>query len=233
MAYHGKKYRAVLAKVDKSRLYPIEEGMVLLKQLSTTRFDQTVELVLKLGIDPKRADQMVRGTVSLPHGTGKKLRLLAFCLPEQVEAAKAAGADYAGGKDLADKIKGGWLEFDVAVAAKEMMREIAPLGKILGPRGLMPSPKAGTVSEDLARTVKEVKAGKIEFKADKSGNIQVAAGKISFSEANLAENIRAVIKEILRVRPTSAKGKFLLQAFVSLTMSPSIKLDAGKLAEAI
>lgn len=232
MAYHGKKYRAAAATVDQTRLYSLEEGISALKSFAAAGFDQTVELVMKLGIDPARADQMVRGTVSLPHGTGKKLRILAFCVPEQIEAAKAAGADFAGGKELVDKIKGGWLEFDVAVAGREMMREITPLGKILGPRGLMPSPKAGTVSDNLPRTVKEVKAGKIEFKADKSGNIQVAAGKISFPEANLAENIRAVLKEILRVRPTSAKGKYLLQVFISLTMSPSVKLDAGKLAEA-
>jgi large subunit ribosomal protein L1 len=232
MAYHGKKYRAAAAAIDQTRLYSVEEALAALKSFAAAGFDQTVELVMKLGIDPARAEQMVRGTVSLPHGTGKKLRILAFCSPEQVEAAQAAGADFAGGKELVDKIKGGWLEFDVAVAGKEMMREITPLGKILGPRGLMPSPKAGTVSDNLPRTVKEVKAGKIEFKTDKSGNIQVAAGKISFPEANLAENIRAVLKEIIRVRPASAKGKYLLQVFISLTMSPSVKLDAGKLAEA-
>lgn len=232
MAYHGKKYRAAAAAIDRARLYTLEEGLSALKKSASAGFDQTVELVMKLGIDPARSDQMVRGTVSLPHGTGKKLRILAFCLPEQAEAVKAAGADFAGGKELAEKIKGGWLDFDVAVAAKEMMREITPLGKILGPRGLMPSPKAGTVSDNLPRTVKEVKAGKIEFKADKFGNIQVAAGKISFPEGSLAENIRAVIKEIVRARPPSAKGKYLLQVFISLTMSPSVRLDAGKLAEA-
>ncbi len=232
MAYHGKKYRAAAAAIDRARLYTLEEGLSALKKSAAAGFDQTVELVMKLGIDPARSDQMVRGTVSLPHGTGKKLRILAFCLPEQAEAVKSAGADFAGGKELAEKIKGGWLDFDVAVAAKEMMREITPLGKILGPRGLMPSPKAGTVSDNLPRTVKEVKAGKIEFKADKFGNIQVAAGKISFPEGSLAENIRAVIREIVRARPPSAKGKYLLQVFISLTMSPSVRLDAGKLAEA-
>ncbi len=225
MGKEGKKYRNARKRVDPARLYTPEEAVQLLKELVFARFDETVEFVVSLGIDPKRSDQMIRGTVSLPHGTGKKIRVLAFCRPEQSAEALSAGADYAGGSDLAEKIKGGWLDFDVAVADKSMMREISPLGKILGPRGLMPSPKAGTVTDDIPRAVRELKAGKIEFKANKYGDIQVAVGKISFSPEKLIENINCLVQEINRLRPSAAKGKYIKKATVSATMSPALPLD--------
>ncbi len=225
MAKPGKRYRSAGELVEAGRSYPPAEAVGLLGRMDHAKFDESVELVLGLGIDPRQSDQMVRGTVALPHGTGKEIKVLAFCSSDQAEDARAAGANYTGGKDLVEKIKGGWLDFDVAVAGKDMMREISQLGKILGPRGLMPSPKAGTVTDDIPKAVKELKAGKIEFKSDKFGNVQVALGKVSFSEENLVENIESVIKEVIRVRPTSVKGKYITRAFISSTMSPSIKLD--------
>jgi large subunit ribosomal protein L1 len=230
MTRRGKKYRSALGILDQSRSYDLLEAVELVKKMAFAGFDETLELILKLGIDPRRSDQAVRGTVPLPHGTGKKVRILVFCPFDQIEEAQAAGAEYAGGKELVEKIKGGWLEFDVAVASKEMMREVSPLGKVLGPRGLMPSPKAGTVTENVPRTVKEIKAGKIEFKSDKFGNIQVAVGKVSFFEQQLAENIQAVVKEIIHSRPATAKGKYLQKAFIVSTMGPSVKIDVQKLA---
>ncbi len=230
MTRRGKKYRAAAQTIDKSRAYEPAEAAKALKDTAWVKFDESVELILKLGIDARRSDQVVRGTVPLPHGTGKKIRVLVFCPFDRIEDARAAGADFAGGKELVEKIKGGWLEFDVAVASKEMMREVSPLGKILGPRGLMPSPKAGTVTEDVPRTVKEIKAGKIEFKSDKFGNIQVAVGKLSFAEEQLAENITAVVKEVVHNRPAAVKGKYLQKAYISSTMGPSVRLDTAKLA---
>jgi len=230
MSKSGKKYRAVREKIEASREYDPEEAVTLLKELVYARFNETVELVVGLGIDARRSDQMVRGTVTLPHGTGKKVRVLVFCKPDSVEEAREAGADFAGGKELIEKIKSGWLDFDIAVASKEMMREVSQLGKILGPRGLMPSPKSGTVTEDITRTVKEVKAGKIEIKSDKFGHIQVAVGKVSFPESNLLENIQSIIKEIKRLRPPASKGKYIRKAYICSTMSPAVKLDTSKLA---
>lgn len=230
MSKSGKKYRAVREKIEEARQYDPEEAVTLLKQLVYARFNETVELVVGLGIDARRSDQMVRGTVTLPHGTGKKVKVLVFCKPELVEEAQAAGADFAGGKELIEKIKGGWLDFDIAVAGKDMMREVSQLGKVLGPRGLMPSPKAGTVTEDIPRTVREVKAGKIELKSDKFGYIQVAVGKVSFPERNLLENIQSVVQEIKRLRPPATKGKYIQQAHICSTMSPAVKMDPVKLA---
>lgn len=230
MARKGKKYQNASERVERSRLYPLSEAVALLKQVVYARFNETVEFILGLGIDPRRSDQMVRGTVSLPHGTGKKVKILVFCKPDLVDEALAAGGDYAGGKEFVEKIKGGWLDFNIAVASKDMMREISQLGKILGPRGLMPSPKAGTVTEDIPRAIGELKAGKIEFKSDKFGNLQVAVGKISFPENKLVENIRALMREITRVRPASLKGKYFQRAYICTTMSPPVKLDITNLA---
>ncbi|HOO78513.1 MAG TPA: 50S ribosomal protein L1 [bacterium] len=232
MSKKGKKYRAAREGVDPSRLYALPEAVGTLKKMVFARFNETVEFVIRLGIDPRHSDQMVRGTVSLPHGTGKTVRVLVFCPPDQVDAAQAAGADFAGGEDLVEKIKGGWLEFDVAVAHKSMMRDISSLGKVLGPRGLMPSPKAGTVTEDVVSAIGEVKAGRIEFKTDKNGNVQVAVGKVSFSEENLVENVQAVIQEIVRLRPPSAKGRYIKKAFICSTMSPAVQLDTSLFAGA-
>ncbi len=233
MAKAGKKFRKAREGVDQARLYPLAEAVAAVKKLAFAGFDETVELVVTLDIDPKQSDQMVRGTVSLPHGTGKKIRVLAFCPPDRVDEALAAGADHAGCGDLVEKIRGGWLEFDAAVAEKSVMREISSLGKVLGPRGLMPSPKSGTVTDDLPRTIRELKAGKIEIKTSKGGAIQVAAGKVSFGADQLAENILGVMGEIIRLRPATVKGKYIKKAFVCSTMGPALALDTGLLTQDI
>ena len=229
MSGKSKKYRAGSEKIESGRAYSLTEAVALLKQVVSARFNETIELVSRLGIEPRHSEQLVRGTVKLPHGTGKKVRILVFCKPDLVEEAKAAGADYAGGKELVEKIQGGWLDFDVAVAERSMMRDISRLGRVLGPRGLMPSPKAGTVTDDIPGTVEEVKAGKIEFKTDKFGNVQVSVGKASFSEKDLIENIQTVMAEINRLRPASTKGRYIRKLYLSSTMSPSIQLDSGNL----
>ncbi len=229
MAKTGKKYNQAHQLVDRSRLYPLAEAVEAVKKLAFAGFDETVEFIVTLDIDPKKSDQMVRGTVSLPHGTGKKVRVLAFCPPDRVDEALSAGADYAGSGDLVEKIKGGWLDFDAAVADKSIMREISSLGKILGPRGLMPSPKAGTVTDDLARTIRELKAGKIEIKTNKGGVIQVAVGKVSFAAEHLVENILGVMEEIVRLRPAAVKGKYVKKAFLCATMTPALALETGTL----
>ena len=227
MAKKGKKYREALTKIDQDRLYPLQEAIEVLKEAAFAGFDETVELAISLGIDPRKSDQMVRGTVSLPHGTGKKVTVLVFCEPDQVEEALAAGADFAGSDELVEKIQGGWMEFDVAVATKKMMRTISRLGKVLGPRGLMPNPKAGTLTDDIPAAVKELKAGKIEFRSNKYGDVQIAVGKISFTPQQLIENIRCVVSEINRLRPAVVKGKYLKKAYSSTTMSPPVKLEVA------
>jgi len=227
MAKKGKKYREALTKIDRDRVYPLPEAIEALKEAAFAGFDETVELVISLGIDPRKSDQMVRGTVSLPHGTGKKVTVLVFCEPDQEDEALAAGADFAGSDELVEKIQGGWMEFDVAVATKKMMRTISRLGKVLGPRGLMPNPKAGTLTDDIPAAVKELKAGKIEFRSNKYGDIQVAVGKISFTPGQLIDNIRRVISEINRLRPAAVKGKYLKKAYTSTTMSPPVKLEVA------
>jgi large subunit ribosomal protein L1 len=229
MGKAGKKYRAAIERVEPGRLYSIEEALALLKEIAFTRFNETVEFIVSLGIDPRKSDQMVRGTVSLPHGTGKKVKILAFCKPDQEAEALAAGAEYAGGDDLVEKIKGGWLDFDVAVAEKSMMRDISRLGKILGPRGLMPSPKAGTVTDDIPGAINELKAGKIEFKSNKYGDIQSAIGKISFSPEQLKENILCLYQEITRLRPAVVKGRYVDKITICASMSPSLTLDIASL----
>lgn len=226
----GKKYRQALEKIDTDRYYPLEEAAGLVKEAAFAGFDETVELIIGLGIDPRQSDQMIRSTVSLPHGTGKKVTILVFCPPDRESEAKEAGAEYAGGEELINKIQGGWMDFDVAVATKNMMKEISRLGKLLGPRGLMPNPKAGTLTDDIPRAVQELKAGKIEFRTNKFGDVQVAVGKVSFPAEHLVENIRCVTGEVARLRPPSAKGKYVLRAFLCTTMGPPVKLDVGTLS---
>ncbi len=227
---HGKAYRAALEKIDRTREYEIGEAVQLLKEGVQAKFDQSVELAVNLGVDPRHADQMVRGTVSLPHGTGKSIRILVFAKGEQVMEAQEAGADYVGAEDLIEKIKGGWLEFDAVVAASEMMREVGKLGSILGPRKLMPSPKAGTVTNEIAKTVNELKAGKIEFRVHRCGIIHAAIGKLSFSAGQLVDNLSTLIEAILRSRPAAVKGTYLKKLTLSATMSPGIKLDKSNFA---
>lgn len=221
----SKAYRAALEKIDRTREYELGEALHLLKDGVQTRFDQSVELAVNLGVDPRHADQMVRGTVSLPHGTGRSVRVLVFAKGEQVTEAQEAGADYAGAEELIEKVKGGWLEFDAVVAAPEMMRDVGKLGPILGPRKLMPSPKAGTVTNEIAKTVKELKAGKIEFRVDRFGIVHAAVGKLSFPAEQLADNLTALMEAVLRAKPAAAKGTYLKKLSLSATMGPGIKLE--------
>ncbi|MDX9858885.1 MAG: 50S ribosomal protein L1 [candidate division Zixibacteria bacterium] len=229
----SKKYRDFRAKVDRQKKYPVAEAVKLLKENHYVKFDESVELAIRLGVDPKHADQMVRGTVSLPNGTGKSVRVAVFAAGEKAEEARRAGADFVGAEDLAEKVKGGWTDFEVAVATPDMMRILGPLGKVLGPRGLMPNPKTGTVTMDIERTVKELKAGRIEFRVDKLANVAVSIGKISFDEAKLIENIHAFVDAILRAKPASAKGSYVLGVALCSTMSPGIKLDYAELTSAL
>jgi large subunit ribosomal protein L1 len=206
-------------------LYSLEEAVDILKKCPLLKFDQTVELSLKMGVDPKKADQQVRGTVLPPHGTGKKIKILVFTKDEK--EAKDAGADFAGHAEIIEKIKGGWTNFDVVISSPDMMREVGKLGKILGPRGLMPSPKSGTVTKDIAKAIKELKAGKIEFKVDKNSLINVVAGKLSFKKEDLIENIKSIISAINRAKPPGAKGIYMKFLSVSSTMGPGLKIDLG------
>lgn len=222
---HSKRYNTIREKVDRNRLYTIEEAANLLKETGCAKFDETVELSARLGVDPKQADQMIRGTVALPHGTGKKIRVLVFAIGEKEQEAKAAGADYVGAEDLAEKIKGGWFDFDVAVATPDMMKVMGALGKVLGPRGLMPNPKAGTVTMDVAKAVRELKAGRIEYRVDRQAIIAVPVGKISFSYQQLVDNIRAFIDALLKAKPPTSKGTYIKTISVSSTMGIGIKLD--------
>lgn len=224
----SKRYVALLEKVDRTKTYTIDEGIEVLKSLHSTKFDETVELSVKLGIDPKKLQQPVRGSVVLPHGTGKTKRVLVFASGENYKKAQQAGADYVGGNELAEKIKNGWLDFDYVIATPDMMKIVAPLGKILGPRGLMPNPKTGTVTENVENAVKEAKRGKVDFKMDKDGNIHLPVGKVSFPNENLKENIIAALSAILSVKPQGVRGTYIKSIHLSLTMSPSIKLDLNK-----
>ena len=215
--------------VDKSKVYSLEEAVSLLKKAPHAKFNETVDLAFKLNVDPKQSDQTVRGTVILPNGTGKNVRVLVLCKDEGANAAKVAGADYVGSADLIAKINSGWIDFDAVLSSPDMMREVGKLGKILGPRGLMPNPKAGTVTNDLARAVKEAKAGRIEFKLDKLGNINVSIGKISFDESSICENANVLINAVNKARPSNVKGVFLKNISISTTMGPGVKLDLLKL----
>lgn len=220
-----KNQKAVESKVDKSMLYELPQACELLKEVTFTKFDSTVELVANLGVDPRKANQMIRGVVSLPNGTGKVTRVLVLCTADKEAEAKEAGADYVGLDEYIDKIKGGWVDVDVIICTPSVMAKIGPIGRILGPRGLMPNPKTGTVTMEIANAVKEVKAGKIDFKVDKTGIIHTGVGKASFTAQQIAENVAAVMNEIVKLKPQSLKGTYLKSAFISTTMSPSIKLN--------
>lgn len=223
--HRSKRYRAAAEKVDKKRKYPLSEAIKTLKTLPPPNFDQTVTLSFKLGVDPRQSDQMVRGTCPLPHGSGKNVRVLVFASGAAAEAAKEAGAEFVGFEDLIKKVSGGFADFDVAVATPAAMAEVKKLGKVLGPRGLMPNPKTGTVTDDTARAVKEVKAGRVEFKLDKNANVAVPVGKFSFAEDALADNGKAVIEAVVKARPATAKGSFVEAITLSATMLPGLSID--------
>lgn len=224
----GKKFKAAAALVEKNKLYSVEEAIGLAKKTARTKFDETVDLAVNLGVDPKQADQMVRGTVVLPHGTGKKVKVLVFAKGEKEKEARDAGADYVGAEDLADKIqKEGWTDFDTVVATPDIMGLVGKLGKVLGPRGLMPNPKTGTVTFDVAKAIKDIRAGKVEYRVEKAGIVHVPVGKASFDEQKLVENAKAVLDSIMKAKPSSSKGKYLKAVTASTTMGPGIKMDTA------
>lgn len=222
--FRGKKYKKIAESIDHNKAYDLAEAVQILKK-SELKFDQTVEIHFNLGVDPKHSDQVVRGTVVLPHGTGRQVRVLVFCKDNNLEVAKNAGADYAGGADLVQKIQEGWLDFDSVVATPDMMPVISKVAKVLGPRGLMPSPKAGTVTVNVAQTVKELKAGKIQYRVDKGANVHAPVGKLSFGVDQLVENTKAVIDSVVKNKPQSSKGTYIKSLTLSATMAPGIKLD--------
>jgi large subunit ribosomal protein L1 len=222
-----KKLKASLAKVDKSKQYTLAEAMALAKECSFTKFDESVDLAVMLGVDPKRSDQMVRGSVNLPNGTGKTVRVLAFAKGEKEKEATDAGADFAGGDDMVAKVQGGWMDFDRVVATPDMMGAVGKLGKVLGPRGLMPSPKVGSVTMDIGKAVKEIKAGKVEYRVEKAGIVHVPVGKASFEPEKLAENATEVLEALMKAKPATAKGRYMKKITVSTTMGPGIKVDVA------
>ena len=224
----SKSYQAAAEKIPPGKLYAPLEAVRLAKETSSTKYDATVEVALRLGVDPRKADQMVRGTVNLPHGTGKTARVLVFANAEKADAAREAGADFVGGDDLIAKIAGGWLDFDAVVATPDMMGKVGRLGKVLGPRGLMPNPKTVTVTMDVAKAVTEIKGGKIEFRVDKHANLHFIIGKVSFSEEALVENYAAALEEILRLKPSASKGRYIGKATMATTMGPGIPLDPSR-----
>ncbi|BCB95720.1 50S ribosomal protein L1 [Dissulfurispira thermophila] len=225
----GKKLENIKAKIDLTKEYPVEEAISLLKDNRVAKFDETVDMAINLGVDAKKSDQMVRGTVVLPYGTGKTVRVLVFAKGEKEKEAKEAGADYVGAEDLVEKIGQGWLEFDKAVATPDLMGLVGKLGKILGPRGLMPNPKLGTVTFDIAKAVKEIKSGKVEYKVEKAGIVHVPIGKVSFDKEKLVENTMAVLKSVIKAKPATSKGKYIKKITMSSTMGPGIKIDISKL----
>jgi len=225
MAKVGKRLIEAKKKVERTKEYPIEEAVKLVKELASAKFDETVEIAVNLNVDPRKADQMVRSTVVLPHGTGKQVRVLVFAKGEKEKEAQEAGADYVGAEDLVEKIQSGWLEFDKAVATPDVMPIVGRLGRILGPRGLMPNPKVGTVTFDVAKAVKELKAGRVEFRVDKGGIIHMPVGKVSFDEKQLIENIRTAIDAIIKAKPSTVKGRYIKRITVSSTMGPGIRVD--------
>lgn len=228
---HGKKYVDNRKQVDPEKEYPLAEAVDVLKDMSQLNFDATVEYAARLGINPTKADQQVRGTVMLPHGIGKEVTVLVLTGADRVQEALDAGADYAGSEEYFEKIQDGWFDFDVAIATPDMMSEVGKLGRFLGPRGLMPNPKAGTVTNDIEKTVRESKTGKLEYRADKYGNIHMQIGKLSFDSEKLVDNTRALTRELLRARPSSAKGRYFLSIHLSSTMSPSVKVDRSSIID--
>ncbi|GAA3968624.1 50S ribosomal protein L1 [Thermobifida alba] len=221
----SKGYRKAAEQIDRTRLYTPAEAMRLAKETSSTKFDATVEVAMRLGVDPRKADQMVRGTVNLPHGTGKTARVLVFATGERAEQARAAGADYVGDDDLVEQIQQGFLDFDAVVATPDLMGKIGRLGRVLGPRGLMPNPKTGTVTMDVAKAVSDIKGGKIEFRVDRHGNLHFIVGKVSFDEDKLVENYTAALDEVLRLKPSAAKGRYIKKITLTTTMGPGIPVD--------
>jgi large subunit ribosomal protein L1 len=226
MARLTKKQKEAVAKIDKSKFYSLSEASALVKEISNTKFDASVDIAVRLGVDPKKANQMVRGVVSLPHGTGKDVKVLALVTPDKEQEAKDAGADFVGLNEFLDKIKGGWTDVDVIITMPSVMGKLGPLGRVLGPRGLMPNPKTGTVTMDIAKAVSEVKAGKIDFKVDKSGIIHAAIGKVSFSADKIEGNAKELLSTLIKLKPTAAKGTYVKSIFMSSTMSPSIAVDS-------
>lgn len=226
----GKKLKSAYERFDNLKEYSLDEALKLIKELAYAKFDETVEVAFNLGVDPKKTDQVVRGTVALPHGTGKKVRVLVFAKGEKEKEALEAGADYVGAEDLVEKIQKGWLDFDKAVATPDIMGLVGKLGKILGPRGLMPNPKLGTVTFDVAKAVKEIKAGKVEYKTDKAGVVHVPIGKVSFDAERLLENAKTVIDSVAKAKPSTSKGKYMKKIVISSTMGPGIKIDLNKIS---
>ena len=224
----SKAYRAAAEKIDADKLYAPLEAVRLAKSTSTTKYDATVEVAMRLGVDPRKADQMIRGTVNLPNGTGKTARVLVLATGDRAEQAKAAGADYVGSDDLLERIQGGWLDFDSVVATPDLMGKVGRLGKVLGPRGLMPNPKTGTVTMDVAKAVSEIKGGKIEFRVDKHANLHFIIGKTSFTEQQLVENYSAALDEVLRLKPSASKGRYVQKATLATTMGPGIPVDPSR-----
>jgi len=233
MAKHGKKYRAGREKIDRVKHYKVEEGLTLLKETSYAKFNESVDIALNLGVDPKYSDQMVRGAVVMPHGIGKKVRVAVFAKGDKAKEAQDAGADIIGAEDLAAKIEGGFLDFDKTIATPDMMKVVGKLGKILGTRGLMPNPKVGTVTNDVTKAVKELKAGKVEFRVEKEGIVHVPVGKVQMTVQQLKDNVVALMEAIMKAKPASAKGVYLQNATVSSTMGPGIKLDTGDLVDLV
>lgn len=228
MAIHGKKYKEAAKLIDSKKLYETAEAIELLKKTASAKFDETIEVAIKLGVDPKHADQQVRGAVVLPHGTGKTQTVLVFAKGEKAKEAEAAGADFVGAEELVAKIQGGWTEFDVAVATPDMMGTVGRLGKVLGPKGLMPNPKVGTVTLDVTRAINEIKAGKIEYRTDKAGNIHAPIGKASFDDVKIIENFQTLVDTLVKVKPAASKGQYMRSITVSTTMGPGVKVNTLK-----
>jgi large subunit ribosomal protein L1 len=227
MAKRGKKYTEAVKLIERSKAYSVTEAVELVKKTSTTKFDASVEVAFRLGVDPKKADQQIRGAVVLPNGTGKTQRVLVFAKGEKAKEAEAAGADYVGDTEYINKISGGWFEFDVIVATPDMMGEVGKLGRTLGPKGLMPNPKTGTVTFDVAKAVGEIKAGKVEYRVDKAGNIHVPIGKVSFEDEKLVENFNTIFDTMVKVKPAAAKGTYMKNVAITSTMGPSVKIDGS------
>jgi large subunit ribosomal protein L1 len=227
----GKKFTAAHKQVDNARPHPIDEAVELVKRTAFAKFDETVDLAARLGVDPKHSDQMVRGSVLLPHGTGKKVRVVVFAKGEKDREAREAGADIVGAEELVEKVSKGWMEFDRVVATPDLMGLVGRLGKVLGPRGLMPNPRTGTVTFEVARAIREIRQGRVEYKVDKAGIVHVPIGKVSFDAPKLADNARAILESIMKAKPASSKGTYLKSATISSTMGPGVKLDAGAIAK--
>jgi large subunit ribosomal protein L1 len=231
MKKHGKKYRAALEKLEAGRKYDLDTGVAKVKEIAFAKFDETVELTVWLGVDPRKADQLVRGTLVLPHGLGKSKTVLVIAQGDKLREAEEAGADIVGGEDLVTRIKGGWTDFDAVISTPDMMRLVGQLGKVLGPRGLMPNPKTGTVTFDVATAVKETKAGKVEYRVDKTGVIHVGVGKVSFDDNKLRENAKALLDAVVKAKPATAKGKYVKKVNLASTMSPGVLLDEAAFAK--